>query len=151
MEQLADLGLRQPERLVPQPLDGLNVGDDAARERVEVAAHRRVGDAKRAPKLGRIPELRVVVREHGPEALEGRRRHAETELTKLTLEVRAHELLAPLKGRGLGSCQERAGKAAAKPQLLEGVCRNLVARKAAELVEGDASGEGLGALTQERG
>ena len=89
--------------------------------------------------------------EHGPEALQrgGRDRHPE--LWEVPLDERSHERAPPLVSLALGSGQERAGESPPQPETLGPSRSDVLEREAAELVVGDAAGEGLRGLAQQVG
>ena len=79
---------------------------------VQIAPHCRLGDTHRPRGLCSIPNLTVVVSEHGPEAKERRSRDPDAQLRHVPFQEGSNELLSPL-GAILGrSCQIGAREAA---------------------------------------
>ncbi len=120
-------------------------------ERIEVAAHGLVGDAEGASELRTIPDLGVVVSEHRPEPPHRRGGKPDPQRREIALEIGADELLTPAAARRLRPGEIGKREAAAEPQLLEVIRPDLLQNQAAELVIGDAPGEGLGALPEQAG
>ena len=119
------------------------------RQEIEIAPHRRVGDAERPAELGSIPDLSVPMGEHRPEAAQGEWRDGASEVGYVAREERPDEAVAPAPARGSGPGEVREGEAAAQPQPLQ--VFDLAQAEPVQLVECDATGEGLGGLSQEVG
>ena len=81
-----------------------------ARENVEIASGSVLGSAERPRKLRRIPNLPVVMGDHGPKTSQGFGRNRDAKLGNITLEKSANEVIAPGHACGVVGCKERRRK-----------------------------------------
>ena len=100
----------------------------------------------------------MVMRQHGPEAAQGKCRQIDAELRQVTLQVGTNERLAPLSAGGEIAGQEGTREAAAQPTDVKPVwldamlpiCGSkFVESKTIKLLKGNAARQTLGGLSQE--
>ena len=123
---------------------------EQSREQVEIAPHRRLGDAERARRLGRVPQLSVPVREHGPEAQQRGGGHRRAELRHVALEEGLHEITPPGEAVGIIAREIGPGKSSAQPVTLQARRAQFLGAEAADRHEFDAAGERFRGLAQQR-
>ena len=92
---------------------------EGARQDVQVAPHRGVGNAEGTGEPGRLPDLSVPVAQHRPETAHGRRRHTNAELRQVPFQKSPYEAFQPEKGGGVGASQPSLGEAAPQPAPVE--------------------------------
>ena len=90
--------------------------DQGGAQGVEITPHGRMPDAKGAGQFGAVPYLTVIVGQHGPEALQGDRRHANTKLGQVSFQKGADEILPPRLAFGRGAGQIRRRESAPHPE-----------------------------------
>ena len=117
-------------------------------QRIQIAAHRMMRNTEGAAEFAAVPDLPVVVGQHGPEAVQRRGRHVDVQLRDVALQKRAHEVHPPTIALGVAAHGVRARKSTAQPQPPQ-LARHLVDGKARKLVVGDAPGQGFRALSQQ--
>ena len=89
-----------------------------SRENVEIASGSVLGSAERPRKLRRIPNLPVVMGDHGPKTSQGFGRNRDAKLGNITLEKSANEVVAPGHACRIVGCKERRRKSTAQPKLI---------------------------------
>jgi len=107
---------------------------------IQVPPDGRIGHSEGTRKLRGIPNLPVIVREHGPESPQGRRADGDAELGQIAFEKRLEELPPPFEARRFGDGQIRTGKTAPTPQLEMVWAPDFIQREARKAVIGNASG-----------
>ena len=118
-------------------------------QKIEIAPHRGVGNAKGAPELGTVPDLSVPVREHRPEAAQSERRNGAPEIWNIPGEEGPDETVSPAAARGRRGGEIGTRKPAAQPQAFE--VFDLPQPEPVQFVERDPPGQGLGCLTKKIG
>jgi hypothetical protein len=118
-------------------------------QQIEVPPGRGRIDPERLGRLRRIPDLRVVVRQHRPETQEGGGRDAHAPLGKIAFEQRLDELLPPGEAVRFAARQPREREAAAAPRLLRHLGPELGQREAADFDALLATRQALRALPQQ--
>jgi hypothetical protein len=96
-----------------------------------------------------LPSTALLVREHRPEPAQGLRGDARTELRDVALQVRADEVRAPAKTRGVGRGEQAFWETAPQPERVETFAANLTRIERAELEIADASRERLAGLLEQ--
>src|SRR5664279_2083480 len=143
---LGRLDLSLAQVLVPR----LEHADHEGRNHViEVAANGGVAHTERTRKLGAVPGLAVVVREHGPESAQDRRRHANAKLREITFKEVSHEVATPFEAGSIGGRQECAWKTTAQPKAVEKVETGLVQGESGQVMVGDTASQRFCALPKE--
>ncbi len=89
-------------------------------QRIEIAPHGRLGDAERARRIGGVPGLPVVMRQHAPEAQHCRGGDVDAKLRQVDLDMAGDGARAPCQAVIVRCGQPGARKAAAQPQPLHG-------------------------------
>ena len=120
--------------------------DEGGDQGLDVAANGMSRNAERLAERGSVPDLSVPVREHGPEAAQGRRWNSDAELRRIALQEGRDELTAPTRARGVGSREERPRRPPSIPEGAPGSCAHLVQTKSVQAVGSQATGERLRAL-----
>src|SRR6266545_1955790 len=123
--------------------------DESAGEDIAIAGHGGVRDSEGAGELRAVPDLPVVMGDHGPKSPQGRPGDLDTELREIPLQKSPHELIPPVGAENVGWRQEGAGETAAQPEGAQRVLPNLRESETFEMVEGDPPGKRFGALLQE--
>ena len=106
-------------------------------------------DAEGPAELRPVLYLRVVVREHRPEAFEDRARDGDAELRHVALEEGADEVAPPAIAVGMAAGRVGRREPAAQPEAIRPARSDFGKREPGQLVVGDASGQRLGALAQQ--
>jgi hypothetical protein len=87
-------------------------------ENVEVVSSGVLRGAERPCKLRRVPNLPVVVGDHGPKPSQSFGRNRNAELRNITLEKSSDKVVAPGHACSVVSCKERRRKSTAQPKLI---------------------------------
>lgn len=140
----SDLALTDVGEIGRQLADHERVG-----EQIEIAARGGLAFAEGAGGLGGVPDLAVVVGQHGPEAGQRGGRNAYPPLWQVALEQGADEASPPARAAGLAIGKVSAWESASAPQLVVAGGPYLGEGKAAQCDGLRAAGEALGGLAQQ--
>ena len=122
---------------------------DRIGQEIEIAACRPWTHAERPGGLRCVPDLPIVVSNHGPEPEQGDCRYAHTPLGKIALEQGLDELLAPGDAVALASSEVGPRKPAPAPKRIGRIRAELGHGEPADLDPFHAPGQGPRALPEQ--
>ena len=137
---LGSLDLPFTDILEPGRKDSDHVGTG---ENIQIPASRVFGGAKRPGKLRCIPDLTMVMGDHGPETSQGFCGNGNTELRNIPFEKRSDEVIAPGNAGRIIVGQKGPRKPATQPAARTMLHPHFSEVEPGEIDKSDAAGEGF--------
>ncbi len=122
-----------------------------AREDVEVTSRGVLGGAEGSGELRRVPNLTVVMGNHGPKASEGFGRDRDAKLGDIAFEKSSDKVATPGHARSIIGGKKRQRKTAAEPELIALCCADFLEIEPAEIDEAHAASQRFGHPFDKRG